>query len=67
MPKIIEIPKLTPSQCEADQKLNEIQKLLDDGKDQKTIHFLIDAITWLINDRVDQLKGVLSAPCKEWD
>ena len=26
--KIIEIPKQTPSQCEAIQKLNEIQKLL---------------------------------------
>ncbi len=56
MPKIIEIPKLTSSQCEADQKLNEIRKLLDDGKYQKTIHFIIDAISWLINDRVDQLK-----------
>lgn len=51
----IEIPKLTPSQNEAIQKLNEIQKLLDDGKDQSAIHFVIDAVTWLINDRVDQL------------
>ena len=54
--KIIEIPKLTSSQHEAIQKLDEIQKLLDNGKSQGSIHFVIDAIAWLINDRVDQLK-----------
>ena len=54
--KIIEIPKLTPSQCEADQKLNEIKKLLDNGEYQKPINFILDATTWLINDRVNQLK-----------
>ena len=52
----IETPKLTPSQNEAIQKLNEIRKLLDDGKDQSAIHFVIDAVAWLVNDRVDQLK-----------
>jgi hypothetical protein len=54
---IIQISPLTHPQNEAIRKLNEIQKLLDDGKGQKAEHFILDALTWLICDRIDELKA----------
>lgn len=63
--KPIEIPN--QFQNEAIQKLNEIQKLLDDGEDQSAIHFVIDAVAWLINDRVDQLKKQRDSKTREYN
>jgi hypothetical protein len=54
---IIQISPMTHSQNEAIRKLNEIQKLLDDGKGQKAEHFILDALTWLICDRIDEVKA----------
>jgi len=44
----------------AQRKLDEIHAILDKGKEQPSMLFVIDIVTWIMRDRIEQLKQVIN-------